>query len=157
MSGAEADAKEVAAEQKEPVATETAGAEVAEESRDSAASLDNDENMSVALRRISKKFYLRSYSGSEEKNGESEDGGEDEEGGHDDEEGGEAAAEENGKEGENGHVESTDTNGNDRKRVSDVGAAEAAAEDGAPALKKKKGEEEEVGAGDAPAGAVAAE
>ncbi|RCN31157.1 hypothetical protein ANCCAN_23065 [Ancylostoma caninum] len=142
MSGAEADAKEVAAEQKEPVATETAGAEVAEESRDSAASLDNDE---------------KSYSGSEEKNGESEDGGEDEEGGHDDEEGGEAAAEENGKEGENGHVESTDTNGNDRKRVSDVGAAEAAAEDGAPALKKKKGEEEEVGAGDAPAGAVAAE
>ncbi|EYC42448.1 hypothetical protein Y032_0531g3024 [Ancylostoma ceylanicum] len=141
MSGAEADAKEVAAEQKEPVATETAGAEVAEESRDSAASLDNDE---------------KSYSGSEEKNGESEDGGEDEEGGHDDEEGGEAAAEENGKEGENGHVESTDTNGNDRKRVSDVGAAEAA-EDGAPALKKKKGEEEEVGAGDAPAGAVAAE
>ncbi|KAK6736718.1 hypothetical protein RB195_019426 [Necator americanus] len=141
MSGAEADAKDVASEQKEPVAADAAGPEVAEESRDSAASLDNDE---------------KSYSGSEEKNGESEDGGEDEEGGHDEEESNEATTEENGKEGENGHVESTDTNGNDRKRVSDVGVGEAA-EDGAPALKKKKGEEEEVGAGDAPAGAVAAE
>ncbi|ETN74810.1 hypothetical protein NECAME_03943 [Necator americanus] len=128
MSGAEADAKDVASEQKEPVAADAAGPEVAEESRDSAASLDNDE---------------KSYSGSEEKNGESEDGGEDEEGGHDEEESNEATTEENGKEGENGHVESTDTNGNDRKRVSDVGVGEAA-EDGAPALKKKKGEEEEV-------------
>ncbi|PIO53171.1 hypothetical protein TELCIR_25505, partial [Teladorsagia circumcincta] len=81
-----------------------------------------------------------SYSGSEEKNGESEDGGEDDEGGNEEDEGADGA-EENGKEGENGHVESTDTNGNDRKRVSDVGAD--AAEDGAPALKKKKAEEGE--------------
>ncbi|VDM71186.1 unnamed protein product, partial [Strongylus vulgaris] len=78
-----------------------------------------------------------------EKNGESEDGGEEEES-HDDEEAPKATPEENGKEGENGHVESTDTNGNDRKRVSDVGVAEAAADEGAPALKKKKAEEEEV-------------
>ncbi|KAK6040595.1 hypothetical protein COOONC_21900 [Cooperia oncophora] len=129
MSGSEADAKAVPAEKKEPVTAESAGGDVAEESRDSAASLDNDE---------------KSYSGSEEKNGESEDGGEEDEGGNEEDEG----AEENGKEGENGHVESTDTNGNDRKRVSDVGAD--AADEGAPALKKKKAEEEEVGAGDAP-------
>lgn len=114
---------------------------------------------------------FRSYSGSEEKNGESEDGGEEEEGGNEEDEGADGA-EENGKEGENGHVESTDTNGNvspdrdrphsceaifrcllsysislfqDRKRVSDVGGEAATAEDGAPALKKKKAEEEEVG------------
>ncbi|VDP21838.1 unnamed protein product [Heligmosomoides polygyrus] len=129
MSGSEVDAKEVPAEKKEPVTAEAAGGDVAEESRDSAASLDNDE---------------KSYSGSEEKNGESEDGGEEEEGGNEEDEGADGA-EENGKEGENGHVESTDTNGNDRKRVSDVGGEAATAEDGAPALKKKKAEEEEVG------------
>lgn len=43
MSGSEVDAKEVPAEKKEPVTAEAAGGDVAEESRDSAASLDNDE------------------------------------------------------------------------------------------------------------------
>ncbi|XGW10996.1 hypothetical protein V3C99_012472, partial [Haemonchus contortus] len=119
MSGSEADAKAASAEKKEPVTAEAAGGDTAEESRDSAASLDNDE---------------KSYSGSDEKNGESEDGGEDDEGGNEEDEGAEGA-EENGKGSENGHVESTDTNGNDRKRVSGVGAD--APDDDAPALKKK--------------------
>ncbi|VDL74105.1 unnamed protein product [Nippostrongylus brasiliensis] len=140
MSGTEADVKEVSAEKNEAVAAEAAGGEVGEESRDSAASLDNDE---------------KSYSGSDEKNGESEDGGDDDEVGNEDDEAGDAT-EENGKEGENGHVDSTDTNGNDRKRVSDVGAEEPADSD-APALKKKKTDEEEVGSGDAPAESVTAE
>ncbi|KAJ1374969.1 hypothetical protein KIN20_038183 [Parelaphostrongylus tenuis] len=141
MSGSDVDSKEVSADKNEPVTAETAGGDVAEESRDSAASLDNDE---------------KSYSGSEEKNGEgeSEDGGEDEEGGDDEEEGGEGD-EENGKEEENGHVNSTDTNGNDRKRMSDAGGDEARS--GAPALKKKKGDDEEVGAGDVQAESVTAE
>ncbi|KJH50793.1 hypothetical protein DICVIV_03042 [Dictyocaulus viviparus] len=139
MSGSDIDAKEISAEKQEHGTAETTGDEVAEESRDSAASFDNDE---------------KSYSGSEEKNVESEEG-DDEEGGGDEEEGADGA-EENGKEGENGHIDSTDTNGNDRKRVSDVGAGEEAESD-APALKKKRSDDEEVGAGDVPAESVTAE
>uniref|UniRef100_A0A0K0DM81 Prothymosin alpha n=2 Tax=Angiostrongylus cantonensis TaxID=6313 RepID=A0A0K0DM81_ANGCA len=141
MSGSDVDGKEISAEKNEPVTAETAAGDAAEESRDSAASLDNDE---------------KSYSGSEEKNGESEDGGEDEEGGDDDDEGADGD-EENGKEGENGHVNSTDTNGNDRKRMSDAGGDEEARSGGAPALKKKKADDEEVGAGDVQAESVTAE